>query len=57
MCKCVGLFFFCDNFFVECVLFEVVVFDIDKDNVLREMSKMAVNTFDVNLYWKYVDKI
>jgi hypothetical protein len=48
---------FRDNFLAERASLEAVVSDIDKDNVLREMSKMAVNTLDANPYWKYADKI
>ena len=57
MRKRAGLSPFRDNFLAERASLEAVVSDIDKDNVLREMSKMAVNTLDANPYWKYADKI
>ena len=57
MRKRAGLSPFRDNILAERASLEAVVSDIDKDNVLREMSKMAVNTLDANPYWKYADKI
>ena len=57
MRKRAGLSPFTDNFLAERASLEAVVSTVSADNILREMSKLAVDTLDSNPYMKYADKI
>ena len=57
MRKRAGLSPFTDNFLAERASLEAVVSTVSADNILHEMSKLAVDTLDSNPYMKYADKI